>query len=838
MDDVITRCLGLTTQYNPHQTAPGTLRKADNCVIDRENIVEDRRGYNIYGTLSNNIAKNMTYQGKRIAFNGTKVSYDNGSGSYSDYSGSYNAPSSQKMRFVEAFQSLYVTTDVGVQAFTDISGSAARKAGAPRSLDPSYALNAAGSGFLLNSSQCAYRVVILRIDANNNYLYGYPSQRLWVSNASGTAKNVDLTLYLPTEVTTADIIQFYRTAQVSGTSTDAAGDEMALVYQVSPSSTDISNGFITFTDIVIDALRGATLYTSPSQEGIAQANERPPLAKDIALFRNDFMVYANTTTKQRLFFTLVGVGSLSGKTIALGGVTYNFGASEIISGGGSPQVLVVTGGTDATNIDNTARSLVRVINRYAGNTTVYAYYLATPDTPPGAIMIEERGVGGAAFTVQSSDTSIAAMFFPPPPVSPATNSQSTSTNQAQKNALYISKAKQPEAVPQSNLFPVGATNKSILRIFALRESLIVIKEEGVFIMRGNSLSNFEVTALDFTVICKNLDTVTTLANQVFMLSNHGAVAISESGVQIISNELKNTLKKIIGFNNVSTYGSAVGYDSDGAYLLSVMTDSTDTAPTQIFRYNIFTRTWTRFSFGFTDAIIDPTTDKLVFSKTGSPSVYQERKNFTDSDYYDPDVAITIISINQTARQVVFTAPAVTPAAGWVISQVGVNIALNQVMANLGSYTGTLATPPPNSWTIGAATLLPSVGYDIIWNAWTGGQQGAGKLKQVSAIAILADPTPGECSASAIVPYFSSDFDEEEEEAPKALGADQGWNGPWGEIPWGGTGAGYGYLQWVPKRKQPCRVLYVGVKHKNAGEKLPCAGVAFQFEVEEEGRIGR
>src|SRR5439155_991871 len=161
------------------------------------------------------------------------------SGTFASYSGSYSAPSGVKMRAVEARSNLYFTSSSGVQVLTDVAGTAARKAGAPRSLDPSYALNGAGAGFLAISFQCAYRVVISRTDANGNVLYSYPSTRLVAYNTAGTGKNVDLTVYLPAEVTTSDVIQFYRTAQVSGTGSDLSGDEMALVYQVSPSSTDI-----------------------------------------------------------------------------------------------------------------------------------------------------------------------------------------------------------------------------------------------------------------------------------------------------------------------------------------------------------------------------------------------------------------------------------------------------------------------------------------------------------------------------------------------------------------------------------------------------------------------
>lgn len=833
MQDVVTRCLGLVTQYNPLNTAPGALIQADNCVITRENIVENRRGYASYLTLSNSINQLLVYSNKIVAHNGSKLSYDN-SGSPSNYTGTYAAPSGYKMRAVEAYSNSYITTDQGVQVLTDVAGTKARLAGAPRSLDPSYALNAAVTGFLASGSQCAYRVVIQRTDANSNVLFGYPSTRILVVNTAGTSKNVDLTLYLPTEVTASDVFQFYRTAQVAGTTDDLSADEMALVYQVSPSATDIANGYLTFTDSITDALRGASLYTSPSQEGIIGANDRPPLCKDLALFRNDYMIYANTSTKQRLYFTLVGATALSGKTLKIAGVTYNFGASEIVSGAGAPQALVGSTGIAAADIDSTARSLVRVMNRYSGNTGVYAYYLSGPSDLPGQIMLEERGIGGAAFSVQSSDSTIAGMFFPPPPVAPATNTQSTSTNQVQKNAIYWSKGKQPEAVPGANYAPVGASNKAILRIAPLRESLIIIKEEGVFRATGDQ-PPFVVTPLDLTVFCKAPDSVAVLANTVIMLSNQGVVQITDTGVQVISREIEPNIKPLFGFALLSTLACGASYESERMYLLSLPTSTVDTANTQTFIYNIFTRAWTRWTFGFNSAIVEPGADKLYFSKSGS-TVFRERKDFSDTDYADPESAITISAIDSVKSQVTFTVSGTSPDVGWVISQGGTEIGIAVLQSTGASYIATMTDTIPSNWVTGAATIYPPVGMEVIWDTWCGGSINAGMLKQVPEFAILADNIPGNNSATTIIPTFKSNFDEAQEEVLIPL-LGGGWGAAWGAIAWGGSGDPYGYRTFVPRNKQMCRTMNPGVKHKNARQKLPCAGYAVQFEVISE-RISR
>ena len=663
-------------------------------------------------------------------------------------------------------------------------------------------------------------------------LVSYPSQRLWVINNAGNSKNIILTQYLPAEAAAGDVVQFYRTAQVSTIATDIAGEEMGLVYQIALVAADITAGFITFTDSITDTLRGATLYTSPSQEGIVQANERPPLCKDMALFRSSYMFYGNCSTKQRLFLTLVGTSGLSGKTITLGGVTYNFGASEILSGGGSPQILVSSTGVLAVDIDLTARSFVRVINRYASNTSIYAYYLSGPDDLPGELLIEERGVGAAAFTAQASDTTISSMFFPAPPVSPATNAQSTSSNSVQTNALYYSKYQEVEHVPALNYIPVGPANKEILRIFALRESLVIVKEEGVYRLTGESPQSFTVTPLDLTVFCKSSDSAAIVSNQVMMISNQGVVSISETGIQVISHEIEPSVKKILQKSSLNSYTFGTGYESDRHYLLSTVTDTSSTAADQTLVYNVFTKTWMKWTFAFESAVIEPVTDKMYFLKPSDAVVYAERKDGESTDYADPETNITIVSI--TGDDIEFTIAGALPEVGWVISQGGSELRIDSLLTLPSSYLATMSSTPPSSYAAGAAIIYPSVGAVIEWNPWTASQPGL--LKQVRAAKILTDSTQGENSSTYLEATFRSNFDEELEAVALFQGG-IGWGGPWGTGVWGGGGDSYGYPTWVPRNKQYCTRLALGVRHKAAREKLVVVGCAFDFELCSD-RIGK
>lgn len=822
MQDNILKSLGLVTQYSPLSIQPGALTRADNAVIDRENIVENRRGYSSYGTLPGDPNQVLSFNGTVGVQQGTSVLWDNGSGTFAAATGSYSPPSGYKMRFTEARNNLYVTTSTGVKTFSSSSGGAARLVGAPRALDPSYTLTGA-AGFLANTFQCAYRCVIKRTDANNNEITGYPSQRLWVANAAGGARNVILTVYLPTEVIVGDVVQFFRTDQVTGTASDTSGDTMKLAYQQTLIAGDITAGFITVTDSIVDALLGANLYTNATEQGISQANAIPPLAKDIALYKSSFMFFANTETKQRLYVTLVGTASLTGKTITLAGTAYNFGASEIVSGGGSPQAEVSATGTAAVDIDLTARSLVRVINRYASNTAVYAYYLSGPEDLPGQILIEERGLGVAAYSVTASDSAISGMFFPAPPTS-GSASASTSSNDVYENRLYYSKADEPEHVPLLNYLPAGPANSAILRIAALRDSLIIIKEDGVYRLTGDNASSFNVVPLDLTVFCKAASSVVVLQNTVMMLSNQGVVAISDTGVEVISREIEDSLKPLLQFSNLDTYTCALGYESERAFLLSTMSLSSDTEPTQIYRYNIFTRAWTRWTFGFDAAWVEPRSDRFYFTKSGYSGIYKERKDFEESDYADPKYDITIVSI--TADVIVFTVSGITPEVGWQMSQGGSSVPIDSLVGAGADWTATLAYEAPASWTTGAADLFPDVGFDIEWNAWTAAQPGL--LKQIQQVELLADNLPGKNSTTQLIGTYQTDLDQNTEEVEIDSSSYLWGTAPWGEFPWGGVSDTYSYPTWPPQNKAYGRLFSFGVRLDRAFEHASIAGLSITY----------
>jgi hypothetical protein len=127
-----------------------------------------------------------------------------------------------------------------------------------------------------------------------------------------TTATTELTITIPQGINSNYFFQVYRSpvAQATGAGTFddlVPSDELQLVYEAFPTTEELEDGEVTFEDITPDAFRGANLYTNASTgEGILQANDPPPFAKDINRYRNS-VFFANTRTRHRMDLNLLGV---------------------------------------------------------------------------------------------------------------------------------------------------------------------------------------------------------------------------------------------------------------------------------------------------------------------------------------------------------------------------------------------------------------------------------------------------------------------------------------------------------------------------------------------------
>lgn len=868
---------GEFTHPNPLGSIPeGGMIKAENVVIDKDDVVETKRGSTKYIESMAALSKQLLHYKNRILVHfGTTLGYDSdGAGTKVDYTGTFSAPSSRRMRGVRANQNFYFVTSVGVKRLDTLT-STPEDAGGIKALDGEASLTGA-SGFMANNTQRAYRIVWGLKDANDNLILGAPSQRITVANSTGGTRDVSLTFTIPDGVTTSYFYQIYRSGG-SATSADEANDELQLVIEANPTAAEITAEEVTLTDNVVDALRGATLYTSPSQQGIANANDVPPLSRDVTLFKNH-VLYANTETKQQLLLNLISVDSpqldfydVTGDTSIGSPIIINMSSTtglatgQLCTGTGIPanaRILTVdsatqvtldanatatnsavalrfrdritldsedfwandtedtgnkyfavtSSGTPATNIADTARSLVKIINKTATN--IYAFYVSNFDELPGKLFIEDRAFGGAAWDATSSKGSAWS------PTLDNSGSDNQSSNERGANRVYISKPNQPDAVPLLQFLTVGSEDDEIERIVALRDSVFIFKTDGIFRLFGEVISNFRVTLFDDTAIIKGADTADTLNNEVFCYSSQGVISVSDNGVKVRSRPIEQDLLTVSSdaFSSFNDIAFGVGYESERQYQLWVPTQTSDTRAKRAHVYNTFTNSWVRWMEDRTCGIVLPNDDRLYMGQGDANHIRKERKSFKVQDHSNDEFDVTISSFSGLNVTLASAADAVV---GQTLAQLDAN---NNVVrqAKITAVAAPVVTVDRTvSWETspGAAKLYEPIAVSLRWAPIHGGNPGI--VKQFPEVAMFFR----EARFKSLQIGFSSNFTEASaltSISPIQTGAFG--KGAFGKVPWGGgTPDTQPIRTYVPLEQQRAHWLNMTIDHSEAATLLAIAG---------------
>ena len=804
---------GRYTSVNELSEVPeGALLEADDVSIDSDGIVEPRRGFDRATDAFSDVADRCDalffYQDKLFAHLGTYLSADAlyyWSGSAWVSVGALAAPSGARVHTAKSNQNVYMTTSAGIKALSAYNGSL-RAAGAYKGLDITTALTGA-TGFMTDTYSVAYRVIWGFRDANSNLITGAPSARNIITNTAGGAatRDVSVTVTVPSGVTTDWIYQVYRSPQ---STTSDPSDDLQLVYEGSPSSGEISAGYLTFTDIVPDSLRGAALYTNANQEGIAYGNEQPPLAKDIASFA-DCMFYLNTTSKHRYYLTLIAVGGSTGlaanDTITFGGVTFTAKASPATS----TEFTISTGGTAAQNIKDTAQALCQKVNRNA-SCTVYAFYLSGPDDTPGKVLLEERTLGGSAFNVTASR----ATCWTPTGI-PTSGTTQASTNDTYENGLYWSKPGQPEAVPLVNFKPVGSKESAGLRCIALKEALFVLKEDGIWKVTG-TYPNFNIEQFDNSAKLIAPETCAVLNGQIFCLTDQGVTSISD-GTRVLSQPIEDDIVSMFGdgLDTLRDQAFGVAFEAARKYYLFMPTSADDAAPAVAHVYNTFTQAWVRHvrRMSKTAGVVEA--NQLYLANSDEPYVAQERRSFTFADYADYGAATTVTA--QTDDVVTLGSNVDLAEAGDVLYQSAEAFA---IILEVDSVAGTVTLDAPPTFSVAAAEILKAIPARVVWAPVTLANPGVTKALHTAEL-FFKDDYYGTGYVT-----FQSDLVPTETAVPIEGQGLAVWGlFAWGEEPWGGEAVRRPVRQWVPRDYQRCSQLLIGFEHAYAFSPWKLQGVS-------------
>jgi hypothetical protein len=276
---------------------------------------------------------------------------------------------------------------------------------------------------------------------------------------------------------------------------------------------------------------------------------------------------------------------------------------------------ILATGTPQQDVADTAASLLRVVNQQA-SPVVYGYYESGPDDGAGKMMFEEVSIGGSQFSLSAGGTLLFNSFAPSIPVAAPWMAQ----NDTASNRLYYSKQNQPEHVPLGNYFDIGARNKAILRIAALRDALLVFKEDGLFRLTGDGSGNWAVALFDASVVppigsAQNPGTkagdevLAVLRNRAYYLALPGVVSVSESSVTPIDQTISN-LTRMYAQSGGAPRVAMSASDPDSivyVYLSAGSALSID----RCFAYAVGTQTWTEINQ--TTSITDGVTGQTAFA---------------------------------------------------------------------------------------------------------------------------------------------------------------------------------------------------------------------------------
>lgn len=799
---------GLYSYPNEYSAVPesGTLTVANNVEIRREGVVESRRGFaTIDATLSSRPSQVIDFKTYVLAHYGSTLAYYNKTNAFVNYTGTVD-PADVTLGRLKSKQSnnnLYALSATGVLKLESATGDLST-AGIPKALDIQASLHGT-SGFLADTKLVAYRHLWGIKDTNGNLILGAVSQREVIQNTAGSSdtRDVDLTFSIPDGITTSHFYQIYRTAQFdTGVDPD---DECQLVLEANPSSGDLTAGYVTVTDSLDDALRGATIYTAQSQQGILKNNERPPLSKCIETFRG-YTFLGNTQSVQRLYSTVISAANFTANdTVVIGGVTYTADTAEDTSTG---HFAIATGGSVSQNIRDTTLSLIRCINRSATNTTVYAYYISGVDDLPGKILVEGRTVAVAAFTIQSTNAGDA--------FSPDCTDAQTSSKDTMKNGLFYSKFQQPESFPLLQYYQIGNGSDDILALKANRDSLFIFKTDGIFRLVGFSEDNFRIEQFDTTSVLLAPDSVSNLNNQIYYLSTQGVCRVSDTGVELLSLPIENIFQELYGASaaNMRRYPFGMGYESDRKYVLFVPSSGTETVPSQAYVYNYITNAWTRWTVTASCGIVNPADDLIYIGR--ATSISKERKAYTFQDFIDESTDVTILSQPTTTSVVLASVNGLS--VGDLLYEAANKYS---VITNITNTTLTLDNAVV--WTVGAAKVYAGINCVVEWN-----NEACGDIYSNKHFREVLLPFKNSFFVTAKIGFFTnlSSYFEYQSISGTGIG---GWGSfPFGSLPWGNNVTSDSFRAFVPRNKRRAQWLRNRFEVRSAYSRFQLDGIGIVF----------
>ena len=273
-----------------------------------------------------------------------------------------------------------------------------------------------------------------------------------------------------------------------------------------------------------------------------------------------------------------------------------------------------------------------------------------------------------------------------------------SDNRELGNRIYYSKANEPEAVPAINFIDVGPQDAEIKRILALRDSLFVFKDDGIYVVSGTSAPDWSVRLIDSTRIIAP-DSAVVLNNQIYCLTEQGVTRVTGSGAAIISRGIENKIDLITNqqFDFASnTFG--IAYENDRAYIMFAPENEDDGSAVQAFRYNIFEQTWSVWKYEATCGHVLSRDNKLYVGNADRNYISQERKNNNRTDHSDRNFTAAINANGVEGNVLELSSLANVEVSDVIVQQqdVTINYINNRLLRKMDFFDTGITAPPSGS----------------------------------------------------------------------------------------------------------------------------------------------
>lgn len=217
-----------------------------------------------------------------------------------------------------------------------------------------------------------------------------------------------------------------------------------------------------------------------------------------------------------------------------------------------------------------------------------------------------------------------------------------------KNRAMFSAFQEPENAPALNYIDIGSSDKSIIKMINLGQSMFVFKQDGLYRV-GGIYPQFSLQLFDPNIVLIGPDLVTTMGGRLYAFATNGIFQISQNNSKRISYDIQNIINALIlnPDSGLKRYGFAVGNQAD--HSVCFWTGGHHQSAPMWFALVYDGQGWsTRDDNAISGASgIDQSTgmySMFTMKSYGSGWLTRQRRTMTGIDYCDQQIEITVASM--------------------------------------------------------------------------------------------------------------------------------------------------------------------------------------------------